>query len=92
MDTRDKARQKAEIMLAFANGAEVEFYRDSVGEWKCAKAPQWDWTTNEYRIKVVPKVVKYYCYDRSGELFWFDNPNYGSFKRIPSEDKEVLMP
>jgi hypothetical protein len=91
---QEKAKQQAEVMLAFANGAEIEWYRDNVGEWQDAKAPQWDWSMNHYRVKVVPKVVKYYCYSNGYELKWVVGTAAISadWKPIPSEDKEVLMP
>lgn len=52
MDIREKTRQQAEVMMAFANGKDVE-YRDIDGKvWRdILECPQWSWGIYEYRVK-----------------------------------------
>jgi hypothetical protein len=91
MNAQEKAKQQAEVMLAFANGAEIEYTvgKDCQG-WIDNKTPAWDWNTYSYRVKVVPKVVNYYCYESgTGELRWVvQNGTINStWSRIPELDK-----
>lgn len=49
--TREEARKAAEVMLAYANGAEIE-YKDAItGKWSANKEPNFNWFTFDYRIK-----------------------------------------
>jgi hypothetical protein len=92
MNAQERAKQQAEVMLAFANGAEVEFTEHSNDSWRQTKEPFWDWSLFRYRVKVVPKVVKYYCYSCGETLIWVTETQAKArgFKiRVPSEDKEV---
>ena len=53
--TREEARKKAEIMLAYADGKEIE-YRDSFeSEWTSIDDPAFDFHADCYRIKREPK-------------------------------------
>lgn len=47
--TREKAREYAEIMMAYANGADVEIYNG--GEWVSIIDPDFLFKQNKYRIK-----------------------------------------
>ena len=47
----------ADLIIAWANGAEIQF-RNRYEEWDDAIKPSWDNDT-EYRIKPEPDVVKY---------------------------------
>lgn len=51
--TREKAREAAEVMLAFANGEKIEQYYDYDGKWSEVKTRccDFNWDTNAYRIK-----------------------------------------
>lgn len=51
--TREKAREAAEVMLAFANGEKIEQYYDYDGEWSEVKTRccDFNWDKNAYRIK-----------------------------------------
>ena len=49
--TREEARKAAEVMLAYANGAQIE-YKDAItGKWSANKEPNFNWFTFDYRIK-----------------------------------------
>lgn len=53
--TREEARKAAEVMLAYADGKEVEFYEyDTDNKWKVDHSPVFDWSNLEYRIKKEP--------------------------------------
>jgi hypothetical protein len=51
----------AEIIKAWADGAEIEYFDDYDGRWLIATTPSWQ-TANSYRIKPEPKpdVVDFY--------------------------------
>jgi hypothetical protein len=49
--TTQTRHKHADLIVAWANGAEIEF-RDYGGRWGIASHPLWDWDT-EYRIKPV---------------------------------------
>lgn len=51
--TREKAREAAEVMLAFARGEKIEQYYDYDGKWSEVTSSQCDfnWDKNAYRIK-----------------------------------------
>ena len=51
--TREKAREAAEVMLAFANGEKIEQYYDYDGKWSEVKTRccDFNWDKNAYRIK-----------------------------------------
>lgn len=56
--TREEARKAAEVMLAYANGEEIETcYPNSLyeKEWYSTTIPAFDFQTKEYRIKPKPK-------------------------------------
>ena len=48
--TREEARKAAEVMLAYANGEEIERYNDLKSEWEETNCT-FDWFTYDYRIK-----------------------------------------
>ena len=51
--TREKAREAAEVMLAFANREKIEQYYDYDGKWSEVKTRccDFNWDKNAYRIK-----------------------------------------
>lgn len=83
--TRDEARKAAEVMQAYADGAEVEWcFRGTLRpEWHWDEAPTFDWYSYEYRVKqVVPDSIdwshvapeyKWMARDESGDTFLFGN-------------------
>ena len=44
----------AELIKAWADGAEIEYWNQYQKQWKTASKPNWD-ENNEYRIKPEPK-------------------------------------
>ena len=52
---REETRKAAEIMLAYADGKEIEFRgRGSSRAWSPCECPSWHWPNVEYRIKERP--------------------------------------
>lgn len=53
---REEARRKAEVMLAFADGAEIQFcrYHWTNEDWDDVGHPSWNWDGNDYRVKPKP--------------------------------------
>ena len=51
--TREEARKAAEVMLAYANGKEIEQYDNYEGKWSEVKRSccDFNWLKNAYRIK-----------------------------------------
>ena len=59
-----KPHKHAECIIAWAQGAEIEFRQATHHLWETTTKPSWNVNT-EYRIKPEPKVVKLYSfYDR----------------------------
>ena len=51
--TREEARKAAEVMLAYANGEEIEIaYSNS--SYQTVTSPEFDWGKVEYRVKPKP--------------------------------------
>ncbi len=56
--TREEARKAAEVMLAYADGKEIEFKDKDVGDNRFSRvlgAPEFAWNDYDYRIKPEPK-------------------------------------
>ncbi len=51
--TREEAKKAAEVMLAYADGKEIEQKWD--GQWVKNKKPKFNWGFDNYRIKPEPK-------------------------------------
>ena len=52
--TREEARKAAEVMLAYADGKEIEFSDKSEKIWSDVGSPSFDWRGTCYRIKLKP--------------------------------------
>lgn len=63
--TRDEARKRAQIMLAYADGAEVQG-RGSCGNWLDLPSPDF-YADIEYRIK--PKLREFWINEYPGRSF-----------------------
>lgn len=51
--TREEARKAAEVMMAYADGKEIEIF-NSIKEWKISQCPAFNWGECHYRIKKEP--------------------------------------
>ena len=52
---REEARRKAEVMLAFADGAEIQYSVKGSCEWMHAEDVFWNWCGCDYRVKPKPR-------------------------------------
>ena len=64
--TREEARKKAEIMLAYADGKEIEFYDAEYKTWASINEPLFDDCVDYYRVK---KESKYRTFKDGDECF-----------------------
>lgn len=96
--TRLEARQAAEVMMAYADGKEIEFNNSSY--WEEAAYPVFDWCHNKYRVKSEPKYrpfkTKEECWKEMGKhpsFGWLKNKKNGDVALIGNvcQDKEVLI-
>lgn len=49
-DNRAETRRRAEIMLAFADGAKIEAQPHGTVRWLPANCPEWLWNEGTYRV------------------------------------------
>ena len=49
--TREQAREAAAVMLAWADGKEVEYALRGHSNWEPNESPCWSWAGCDYRIK-----------------------------------------
>ena len=52
---RNEARKAAEVMLAYADGKEIEYKNGALKDWSITSVPTFNWGSNDYRIKPGPK-------------------------------------
>lgn len=66
-----KPHKHAELIKAWADGAEIEFSESLYGDWIPTKQPEWSEKLN-YRIKPEPKpdVISYVFCTKGGTLAW----------------------
>lgn len=86
--TREEARKAAEVMLAYANGEEVEGM-DFDGKYRPAENPSFSWDKIKYRVKSKPTYRPF----RSKDECWNEmhkHPDFGWVKRINGEYKQIM--
>lgn len=100
--TREEARKAAEVMMAYADGKEIEFNNSGVENnrhWEEATYHVFDWLS-KYRVKSEPKYrpfkTKAECWKEMGKhpsFGWLKNKKNGDFALIGNvcQDKEVLI-
>lgn len=77
--TREEVKKAAEIMLAFADGAEIQYSHKGQNNWLNwinESSPSFDWQTFDYRIKKEPKYRPF----KTQEECWSSmhrHPNFG---------------
>ena len=98
---RNEARKAAEVMLAYADGKEIEFTGLDEEVWADIDSPAFNWYNNSsrYRIKSEPKYRPFKnaeeCWKemKKHEPFgWIQDKDNSSFKQyILSVDREGVM-
>ena len=72
--TREEARKEAEIMIAYANGKEIEYTIKGMDIWKKSDRPTFNWYRYKYRVK--PRSEK------------FDPKNLQPFDKVLTRDTD----
>lgn len=69
-EVQKEAKRRAEVMLAFAEGKEIENRCRGRDDWDEVIDPSWDWFSNDYRIKspAKRKIMLDAWLDGDGEL------------------------
>ena len=80
--TREEARKAAEVMLAYANGKEIEWRCKLRGSWSRVTDPDFDWEGVDYRIKPEPKYRPF----KDAEECWQEMQKHQPFGWIQSVD------
>ena len=84
--TREEARQAAEVMMAYAEGKEIELNgRSSCGcqMWEETSDPTFNWYDFMYRTKTKPK----YRHFKTREECWEEMMKHQPFGWVKSKDK-----
>lgn len=76
--TREEARKAAEVMLAYADGAEIERLSPYFTEWETNASPLFNWSHVQYRVKQTPDYINW---DHvAPEYKWMARNGWGSAK------------
>lgn len=88
--TREEVKKAAEIMLAFADGAEIQYSHKGQNNWLNwinESSPSFDWQTFDYRIKPEPKYRPF----KTQEECWGEMHRHPNFGWIMAKDKKELV-
>ena len=91
--TREEVKKAAEIMLAFADGAEIQYShkgKDNWINWINEFSPSFDWQTFDYRIKPESKYRPF----KTQEECWNEmhkHPDLGYIKNIVRDEIVQIM-
>ena len=86
--TREEARKAAEVMLAYANGEEVEVMGFG-GQYKTVEKPSFDWEKIKYRVKPKPTYRPF----KDKEECWNEmlkHEPFGWVKKINGGYKQIM--
>lgn len=82
--TKEEARKAAEVMLAYANGEEIEIAYSN-GSCQTVTSPEFNWGKVEYRVKSEPKYRPFKSQEECWEEMLKHQP-FGWIKRINGND------
>lgn len=82
--TREEARKAAEVMLAYAEGKEVEFRKNGHSIWIKISSPLFNWSCGEYRIKQEPAYRPF----RGKEECWAEMQKHQPFGWLMDKNKK----
>ena len=84
---RNDARKAAEVMLAYADGKEIEYKNGALKDWSITSVPTFNWGSNDFRIKPQPKCRPFKdaeeCWremQRHQPFGWIKDKNTGIYK------------
>ena len=82
--TREEARKKAAVMLAYAEGKEIEFFDEYIGDWDKVDDPVFNWGIAVYRIKPEPTYRPF----KDKEECWAEMQNHQPFGWVMDKNKK----
>ena len=85
--TREEARKAAEVMLAYANGKEIEWRCKLRGSWSRVTDPDFDWEGVDYRIKPESKYRPF----NSAEECWQEMQKHQPFGWVRYKMKPIVI-
>ena len=83
--TKEEARKAAEVMLAYANGEEIEIAYSN-GSCQTVTSPEFNWGKVEYRVKPEPKYRPF----KSQEECWEEMLKHQPFGWIKNNDGYIF--
>ena len=86
--TREEARKAAEVMLAYADGKEIEWRSKSSGCWESITTPSFGWDETDYRIKPKPK----YRPSKDAEECWQEMQKHQPFGWVRNKNTGDYKP
>ena len=85
--TREEARKAAEVMLAYADGKEIEYKNGALKDWSITSVPTFNWGSNDYRIKPGPKYRPF----KSAEECWQEMQKHQPFGWVRYKMKPIVI-
>ena len=83
--TREETRKAAEVMLAYADGKDLQICGQGSNEWVDVTIPVFNWELNSYRVKPEPKYRPFKNADECFEEMKKHEP-FGWIKRISNNE------
>ena len=86
--TRNEARKAAEVMLAYANGKEIEWKdKNSSSEWVPNERIYFNWEINDYRVKPESKYRPF----KDAEECWQEMQKHQPFGWVRYKMKPIVI-
>ena len=85
--TREEARKAAEVMLAYADGKEIEYKNGALKDWSITSVPTFNWGSNDYRIKPGSKYRPF----KSAEECWKEMQKHQPFGWVRYKMKPIVI-
>ncbi len=86
--TREEARKAAEVMLAYANGEQIECKYKEERSWYLRDNPAFEWYSFDYRVK--PKTNPKYRAFKDAEECWNEMQKHQPFGWIKSKEDNTM--
>ena len=85
--TREEARKAAEVMLAYADGKEIEYKNGALKDWSITSVPTFNWGSNDYRIKPGSKYRPF----KNAEECWQEMQKHQPFGWVRYKMKPIVI-
>jgi len=79
-----------DLIIAWANGAEVQFKTRDETVWREIREPHWV-RSYEYRIKPVTKIIHFALYDNGRSTVYGPDSNYVNTVKATFDDRGNLL-